>query len=408
MSRNEMFDAQRESNERANAAPKDSAKTPLHPFLAMLQNHSQQIKAALPDTFSPDRMIRLATTEFRMQPKLAKCTPQSVFGSVVQAAQLGLDFSLGHCFLVPYNRSIKLPGGGWEKSLECQLIISFRGYIELARRSGKILNVDAHVVYSNDLFEYEYGTNPHLRHRPTLSNRGDQVAAYCVATFDTGERSFDIMPWEEIQKIKERSKSRDGKGNVTGPWATDEDEMARKTAVRRCAKYWPLSVELRRAVELDQAVAAGVSQNLNNPLEIAKGSFAQISYGDDDDEQNESQEEQTTTRRRSQADDMADALEAQYGNTDAEESQEEQRDEEPPFQQEEQPAQRQKSDAKPAKPKGNGGGDSPYKRALSSVREAASLGDLEGIAAAIDFGALSEKDAKMVKAAINNRTAELE
>lgn len=306
------------NNQQGNGSGGAIAKTVTpEPFLDMLKSHVGQIQSALPKTFALDRMIRLATSEFRLRPELKECVPASVFGAVVQASQLALDFSLRHCFLVPYKRKRKDKQRGWIEWHECQLIISFQGYIELARRSGELNDLDAHVVYEGDTFDYQYGTTKFLTHKPTLGKRGNKLAAYSVANFKNGSSMFDVMPWAEIEKIKGRTKSRDKAGNIVGPWATDEDEMARKTAVRRLAKYLPLSVELRRALDLEDAAALGKDQHLSNAIEIisqaATGTYEQIPLdddeegleGDEDGEGNQAAQDRSGEESQAGADDGA-------------------------------------------------------------------------------------------------------
>jgi recombination protein RecT len=48
----------------------------------------------------------------------------------------------------------------------CQLIVGYRGLIDLARRSGQIESIEAHVVHENDRFTCRYGLDPKLEHEP--------------------------------------------------------------------------------------------------------------------------------------------------------------------------------------------------------------------------------------------------
>jgi recombination protein RecT len=61
------------------------------PFPAMLEQFKGEIARALPKHLSPDRMVRIALTAFRMNPKLAQTDPRSVFAAVIQSSQLGLE-----------------------------------------------------------------------------------------------------------------------------------------------------------------------------------------------------------------------------------------------------------------------------------------------------------------------------
>ncbi len=105
-----------------------------------------QMALALPKHMTADRLARIATTEIRKIPKLAACDQASFLGAIMQCAQLGLEpgGALGHAYLIPFDKRQKV-NGRWETvSTEAQLIIGYRGMIDLARRSGQILHISAH------------------------------------------------------------------------------------------------------------------------------------------------------------------------------------------------------------------------------------------------------------------------
>ena len=213
----------------------------------LLVNYKDQIALALPKHMNPERMSRIALTIIRKNPKLLECNPVSLFGAIIQASQLGLEVGI-HAHLVPFynNKS---------KQSEVQMIPDYRGIMHLARNSGEITSLTAQVVYDNDEFDYMFGTDSYLHHKPVNSDRGNIVGAYAVAKFKSGDSQFDFMTTSEINKIRDRSKSKDN-----GPWVTDYVPMAMKTVMKRLCKYLPVSVELQRAVTLDEANDRGESQ----------------------------------------------------------------------------------------------------------------------------------------------------
>jgi len=224
----------------------------------LFRRTEDQIALALPKHMTAERMIRVALTAVQQSPKLLNCTPLSVIGSVVQASQLGLepDGVLGHAYLVPFWNS-------QTKHLECQLIPGYRGYIELICRGEKTENVDAHVVYSNDFFEHEYGSERKLRHKPLLEgDRGTPIAAYAIAYLREGGWKAEVMSHMEVESIRERSKKKED-----GPWETDWDEMAKKTVIRRLAKTMPMSVEAQRMAAADEMTDRGVSPRADLAVE---------------------------------------------------------------------------------------------------------------------------------------------
>jgi len=213
----------------------------------LLVNYKDQIALALPKHMNPERMSRIALTIIRKNPKLLECNPVSLFGAIIQASQLGLEVGI-HAHLVPFynNKS---------KQSEVQMIPDYRGIMHLARNSGEITSLTAQVVYDNDEFDYMFGTESYLHHKPINADRGNIVGAYAVAKFKSGDSQFDFMTTSEINKIRDRSKSKDN-----GPWVTDYVPMAMKTVMKRLCKYLPVSVELQRAVTLDEANDRGESQ----------------------------------------------------------------------------------------------------------------------------------------------------
>ncbi len=207
-----------------------------HTIKALLEQNASELQKVLPKHLTLERLLKVALYCIDKTPKLQECSPQSLVACIKQCAELGLEpgGALGLAYLVPYGQA-------------CTLIIGYRGLIELARRSGKLSQIEAHVIHANDDFKVEFGLEPVLRHIPKLDGpEGAPKAVYCVARMADGSKHVEVMTWEAVQKIKGRSKS-----SGSGPWLTDEEEMARKTVVRRAAKYLPLSPELADAFMAD-------------------------------------------------------------------------------------------------------------------------------------------------------------
>ena len=206
---------------------------------------------ALPQHMSIERMTRMATTVIRTTPQLKEADVSSLLGAVMQSAQLGLEPGpLGHCYLLPFRNKNK-------GITEVQFIIGYKGMIDLARRSGHISTIYAHAVYENDEFDYQLGLHANLKHIPADSNRGSFKGAYAVAHFKDGGYQFEYMPKLEIEKRKSRSKAA---GSKYSPWATDYEEMAKKTVVRHMWKYLPISVEIQSAVTQDEGTGRSIKE----------------------------------------------------------------------------------------------------------------------------------------------------
>lgn len=220
----------------------------------MLARSKTSLQAALPKHITPERMARLALTACQQTPKLLECDPKSFIGAIVQAAQLGLEVGngLGHAYLVPYDDK--------NRGLIVQLIPGYRGLIDLVYRSNRIVKISAHVVYEKDKFGLEFGTNEKLYHVPAdADDRGKRLGAYMVAETNNGAK---ILEWMSAREVLAAKKASRGASSNFSPWnGPFEDEMWRKTAVRRGVKYLPVSSEdLSRALELEDAADDGTPQ----------------------------------------------------------------------------------------------------------------------------------------------------
>ncbi len=208
-----------------------------------------QIRAAMPGVVAKnaERMVRCLLTECQRTPKLLDCSPRSLFGGVIQVAQLGLELGgpAGQSYLVPFGR-------------EAQLVIGYRGYITLAHRSRSVARVTPRVVREGDTFRVEYGLNQVLEHVPKFDDNQAAVGYYAVIQLVNAGSDFEYRTLAQAQAHRDRyalSKS--------GPWSNNFDEMAKKTCIRALAKRMPLSVEWVSAAVLDEMAEEGVSQQLS-------------------------------------------------------------------------------------------------------------------------------------------------
>jgi recombination protein RecT len=202
----------------------------------LLKAMREQIALALPRQMDVDRFVRVAMTTLRTNPRLLACDPQSLRAALMISAQLGLEPGgpLGHAYLVPYRA-------------EVTFIVGYRGYIDLARRSGLVRSVYAEAVREGDEFEWTLGLHRDIVHRPARE-RGEVTHVYAVATYRDGmDPDFLVLDRAKVDSFRRRSKAADD-----GPWVTDYEAMALKTAVRRLATWLPLSVEMARAVAIDE------------------------------------------------------------------------------------------------------------------------------------------------------------
>lgn len=206
----------------------------------------KEIGMALPQHVKPERMVRVATTAITRTPKLSECEEASFFKCLFDLSQWGLEPDGYHAHLIPFRNNKR-------QVTECQLIIDYKGYVKLAFQSGQVQAIHADVVRTGDLFDYDRGIvnkhTPHfLRtdpHKP--DNAGKVIAAYCYVRLKDGAEKAEVLSRDDIENIRQRSKAKND-----GPWVTDWNEMAKKTAFRRVRKWLPLSAELQEAMSRDE------------------------------------------------------------------------------------------------------------------------------------------------------------
>ena len=219
----------------------------------LLKKHGAEIARVLPEHVTPERLLRIALSEVRRNPRLGQCKAASLLSAIFTCAQLGLEpgQTLGHAFLVPYKD-------------ECQFQLGYKGMIELARRSGQIQNISARIVCENDHFEYSYGLHEDIQHRPCRGDRGELIYAYAVARLKDGGEQFEVMDRFELEEVRNNTQAYQNAlryNKKDTPWITHFEEQCRKTVIRRLFKYLPVSVEIAKAATLDEAADHGQRQD---------------------------------------------------------------------------------------------------------------------------------------------------
>ena len=213
---------------------------------SMIRQSTRDLGDALPQHMRPERIVRIALTTLRLNPKLYECKPASFLGALFQSAQLGLEPNVeGQAYIIPY-------GGN------AQFQIGYKGYVELFFRHQSALSLDMQEVYENDNFDYEYGTNSFLKHKPALTDRGMVIAYYAVAKLKDGASVFKVMSKEDcIKHGKKHSKA-----FSSGPWATDIDAMCKKTVLIQIMKLIPKSIEIQQALAMDGTVKTKIDVDM--------------------------------------------------------------------------------------------------------------------------------------------------
>lgn len=229
-----------------------------------------EIAKALPSTITPERFTRIALSAVSNSPELASCNPKSFLASLMNSAQLGLEPNspLGMAYILPFRN---------HGTMECQYIIGYLGYIELAHRAGT--SVTAETVYENDEFEYELGLNPKLVHKPAMKDRGEPIAYYATwKNADMKAEGFTVMSKEDIENHAKRySKSYN---SSFSPWRTSFESMAKKTVLKQALKYAPLASEIRTQLSQDESVKSEISSDMSlvaNEMDFMDADYQEVS-----------------------------------------------------------------------------------------------------------------------------------
>ena len=172
------------------------------------------------------------------------------------ALNLPLNKNLGYAYIIPYNEKDKATGQIVKKP---QFQMGYKGFIQLAIRSGQYKTIN-----TCELREGEVRRNKFTGHIEFLGeNPNGKVVGYLafIELLNKFQQSL-YMTVEEMNAHAQKYSKTYGKGQSV--WATDFDAMAKKTVLKLLLnRYGVLSVEMQKAVQIDQADAEG--QYIDNP-----------------------------------------------------------------------------------------------------------------------------------------------
>lgn len=258
----------------------DDRSAEVAPVKVQIRQMETEFRKAMP-AGEAVQFVRDAITCLQTVRDLDKCEPRSVLGSLMTCAQLGLRPAvLGHAWPLPYwdkHLAVVDPRTGRTRKggHRAQLIIGYQGFTHLAYESGKVSAVRASVVYEEDHFDWDEGSNEPPEHRrPRLGRpRGEVIGYYAVVQTVLGGNLVHVMDVPEILAFRDqfaprRKVTREGSTEaemvVTGPWAkpvgsTEFNGMAQKTCLRYALKTAPKSAQLARAEAVDGTVRVDTS-----------------------------------------------------------------------------------------------------------------------------------------------------
>ena len=200
----------------------------------LLKSMEGEIKNALPSYLPVEKFIRTALTAINSNPKLAECSQESLLAAIMNSAQLGLEFNtpLGEAYLIPYGRKVNFQLG-------------YQGLLKLAYNTGQFKRITAREVRENESFDFDYGTGE-ITHKPCFKgDSGDVIGYYAIyQTKDGGQDVFYFSKADAERYGKTFSQSYN-----SGPWKTNFDAMAKKSALIQVLKYAPKAIESQTLVQ---------------------------------------------------------------------------------------------------------------------------------------------------------------
>ena len=199
----------------------------------------QEMLGRKPDSYMTSVMQVLSSNSM-----LAGVNTDSITGAVFTACAMNLPLNnnLGLAYIVPFKGA-------------AQLQVGYKGYLQLAQRTGQIESINAIAVYDTDTEESVLSRLTSLIPKKVTGNViGYTARLKTVTGFVAVVTMTSDELWEHAYKYSQTYKAAENKGQNYSVWHQNFDAMAKKTVLKALMKYCPMSVELQTAIESDQGV----------------------------------------------------------------------------------------------------------------------------------------------------------
>jgi recombination protein RecT len=203
-------------------------------FTKDLALHERQFKSVLPAHIPSQKFMRTIVGAVQNNPSILKCNRSSIYAACQKAAQDGLILDGREAAIVQFKGS-------------AQYMPMVAGLLKKLRNSGQISTITAQTVHEKDKFAYNPANDDVPDHQPDwFGERGPMIGVYAVAKMKDGGSVVELMNMEQIAKVRGVSRA-----SGRGPWSEWPEEMAKKSVLRRIAKYLPSSADLDQMLEHD-------------------------------------------------------------------------------------------------------------------------------------------------------------
>jgi recombination protein RecT len=192
---------------------------------------------------------------------LSNAEPTSVLNAAITAATLDLPINqnLGFAWIIPFSQNV-YENGQWRKKPVAQFQVGWKGYIQLALRTGQYKNINVIEVYQNQ-FKGFNRMSEELDADFNVLGEGDVVGYAAYFKLLNGFEKTCYWSKEEVIKHAGKYSQTYGKKNskgklISSPWNDESqfDSMAKKTVIKNTiAKWGIMSIEMQTAHIADQS-----------------------------------------------------------------------------------------------------------------------------------------------------------
>ncbi len=209
----------------------------------LLTERRDSIESALPKWIDADRFIITAMMALNRSWKLQNCTETSFYLSILESARSGLLPDGKEAAIIPYK-----------DQAEFQPMAV--GITRLMLRAEGVLKIEARCVHKGDYFDFAYGDEPYVKHKPEPGTDREVIAAYAILWRKETSPTPEITWRDEIDKARQQSRAPNGPH-----WTIWFSETCRKVPIKRLGKYIDLDSWAEHAIALDHAITGDPSMS---------------------------------------------------------------------------------------------------------------------------------------------------
>ena len=198
------------------------------------------------------RFISSVVSAVQANPQLQECTNQSILSGALLGESLNLSPSpqLGHYYLVPFNDK--------ERGKVAQFQLGYKGYIQLAIRSGQYKKLNVLAIKEGELIRFDplnEEIEVNLIEDEEKREAAPTIGYYAMFEYTNGFRKALYWSKKKMEQhaLKYSAGYRAKKGFTF--WEKDFDAMAYKTMLRQLISKWGImSINMMSAMDADMAV----------------------------------------------------------------------------------------------------------------------------------------------------------